>query len=146
MGPTTMGQDANDTFLLLDGSEKSLRTSLEIFKSFYLCSGLKLNFDKTSAVWLGSMKRSTEILCLELNLSLSNIFKLLGIIFHIDLGNMIELNYNPKVIAIEKVLQSYSKRRLSLIGKITVIKTVIKTAVPKLVYVMKILPHKYRYF
>ena len=104
-----IGQYADDTFLLLDGSEKSLRTSLEIFNSFYLCSGLKLNFDKTSAVWLGSMKRSTEILCPELNLSWSNTFKLLGIYFHIDLENMIELNYNPKLIAIEKVLQSYSK-------------------------------------
>ena len=50
---------------------------------------------------------------------------------------MIELNYNPKLIAIDKVLQSYSKRRLSLIGKIPVIKTL---AVPKLVYVMKVLP------
>ena len=132
-----IGQYAADTFLLLDGSEKSLRMSLEIFNSFYLCSGLKLNFDKTSAVWLGSMKRSTEILCRELNLSWSNTFKLLGITFHIDLKNMIELNYNPKVIAIEKVLHSFSKRRLSLIGKITVIKTL---AVPKLVYVMKVLP------
>ena len=100
------GQYADDTFLLLDGSEKSLRMSLEIFNRFYLCSGLKLNFDKTSAVWLGSVKRSTEILCPELNLSWSNTFKLLGSIFHIDLKNMIELNYNPKVIAIEKVFQS----------------------------------------
>ena len=108
-----MGQYADDTFLLLDGSKKSLRASLEIFNSFYLCSGLKLNFDKTSAVWLRSMKRSTEILCPQLNLSWSNTFKLLGITFHIDLENMTELNYNPKVTAIEKILLELFKVKAS---------------------------------
>ena len=48
-----IGQYADDTFLLFDGSEKSLRKSLEIFNSFDLCSGLKLNFDKTMQFGLG---------------------------------------------------------------------------------------------
>ena len=63
-----LGQYADDTFLLLDGSEASLRKSLTIFEEFYLCSGLKLNFDKTSAVWLGSMKLSNITLRYDLNL------------------------------------------------------------------------------
>ena len=125
------------TFLLLDGTEKSLNSSLDLFNSFYKCSGLKLNFDKTSAIWLGTMKGSKEILCPELNLSWIDTFMLLGISFHTDLETMTELNYKAKVTAIEKILQSYGKRRLSLIGKITVIKTL---AVPKLVYAMKVLP------
>ena len=50
---------------------------------------------------------------------------------------MTELNYSANVTAIEKILQSYKKRSLSLIGKITVIKTL---TVPKLVYAMKVLP------
>ena len=60
MGNTNfkLGQYADDTFLLLDGSEASLRKSLTIFEEFYLCSGLKLNFDKTFAVWLGSKSKS----------------------------------------------------------------------------------------
>ena len=132
-----VGQYADDTFLLLDGTEKSLNSSLDLFNSFYKCSGLKLNFDKTSAVWLGTMKGSKEILCPELNLSWTDTFMLLGISFHTDLETMTELNYNAKVTAIEKILQSYGKRRLSLIGKITVIKTL---AIPKLVYAMKVLP------
>ena len=51
-----VGQYADDTFLLLDGTEKSLNSSLDLLNCFYKCSGLKLNFDKTSALWLGSMK------------------------------------------------------------------------------------------
>ena len=58
-----VGQYADDTFLLVDAIEKSLRYSLDLFNNFYLCSGLKLNFDKTS------MDRSKRILCPELNLS-----------------------------------------------------------------------------
>ena len=73
----------------------------------------------------------------ELNLSWTDTFMLLGISFHTDLETMTELNYNAKITAIEKILQSCRKRRLSLIGKITVIKTL---AVPKLVYAMKVLP------
>ena len=38
-----LGQYADDTFLLLDRSEVSLRKSLAIFGEFYLCNGLKLN-------------------------------------------------------------------------------------------------------
>ena len=103
----------------------------------YFFNFLKLNFDKTSAVWLGTMKGSKEILCPELNLSWTDTFMLLGISFPTDLETMTELNYNAKVTAMEKILQSYGKRRLSLIGKITVIKTL---TVPKLVYAMKVLP------
>ena len=48
-----IGQYADDTFLLLDGSEESVRQSMVIFKCFYLCSGLKLNFMDRSNGQLG---------------------------------------------------------------------------------------------
>ena len=49
----------------------------------------------------------------------------------------IEINYDPKLKEIENVLKAYSKRYLSLIGKITVIKTLV---IPKLVYLLSVLP------
>ena len=57
-----LGQYTNDTFLLLDRSETSLRESLTLFGEFFLCSGLKLNYDKTIDVWLGAMKLCSTIL------------------------------------------------------------------------------------
>ena len=52
MGNTNfkLGQYTDDTFLLLNGSEASLRKSLAILGEFFLCTGLKLNSNKTIAV------------------------------------------------------------------------------------------------
>ena len=52
-----LGQYADDTFFLLDGSENSLRKCLELLHSFSYISGLKINSEKTKAVWLGSKKQ-----------------------------------------------------------------------------------------
>ena len=132
-----LGQYADDTFLLLDGSEQSLSTSFEIFNAFSLCSGLKLNCEKTIAVWLGTMSGSKTILCPDFKMTWSNSFNLLGISFHINLETMVDENYSNKCAMIEKILKNYSSRKLSLIGKVTVIKSL---AIPKLVYIMTVLP------
>ena len=125
-----LGQYDDDTFLLLDGSEASLRKSLAIFGEFYLCSGLKLNFDKTFVLWLGAIKLSNIRLCLDLNLNWARSFTLLGIDFNVDKDILVAENYNSKLHAIEKIIHCYKKRKLSLIGKVTVLKTL---TVPKLV-------------
>ena len=52
-----IGQHADDTFLLLDGYEHSLRESMGLLKEFYKCSCPKINVDKTQVVWLGSNRQ-----------------------------------------------------------------------------------------
>ena len=42
----TLSQYADDTQIFLDGSEMSLRKTLEKLNSFYIMSGLKLNIEK----------------------------------------------------------------------------------------------------
>ena len=42
----TLSQYADDTQIFLDGSERSLRSTLRILHKFYLMSGLKINEDK----------------------------------------------------------------------------------------------------
>ena len=48
-----LSQYADDTQLFLDGSEKSLKTALNVFKTFYKISGFKINVEKTKAIWIG---------------------------------------------------------------------------------------------
>ena len=57
--------------------------------------------------------------------------------FDINLKSMVEKNYAEIINNIEKLLKSYEKRKLSLIGKITHIKSM---AIPKLVYAISVLP------
>ena len=55
-----LSQYADDTQIFLDGTEISLRKTLEKLHTFYLMSGLKLNIDKTKAIWIGAASKSTE--------------------------------------------------------------------------------------
>jgi hypothetical protein len=53
---TLLSQYADDTFLILDGREISLKETLSCFESFNKASGLKMNASKTKAVWVGNKK------------------------------------------------------------------------------------------
>jgi len=60
---------ADDTEFLLDGSEGSLRATLDTLSNFHNISGLNINKDKTRAIWQGSKAGSQEQMCLDHNLS-----------------------------------------------------------------------------
>ena len=58
------------------------------FKFFYLCSGLKLNFNKTVAEGIGQMVNlDINVLCPEIKMTWSNSFTLLGIDFNTQILN-----------------------------------------------------------
>ena len=52
------GQYADDTFFLLDGTQTSLSQCLDTLELFGECSVLKVNIEKTKAVWLVSKRFS----------------------------------------------------------------------------------------
>ena len=56
-----LGQYADDTFFLLDGTQTSLSQCLHTLELFGECSGLKVNVEKTKAVWLGGKRFSKDI-------------------------------------------------------------------------------------
>ena len=58
-----ISQYADDTQLFLNGSENSLRETLDILQIFYTMSGLRMNAEKTKAIWIGSLSNSTTRLC-----------------------------------------------------------------------------------
>lgn len=134
-----ISQYADDTFLMLDGSEFSLRESLKCFENFHAVSGLKMNLSKTRAVWVGNRKYSDLVLCPEKNLSWSHSnFKLLGIEFSLDLDSITELNFSKKIKEVSGILKSWQHRKLTLMGKITVVKSL---ALPKLIHLLTALPN-----
>ena len=131
-----IGQYADDTFLLLDGTVSSLNESFYIIKSFQTYSGLKINMEKTVAVWLGSEKERLKIQNTH-QLNWVNQFELLGITFNIVQEKMFQLNFDKRLSEIERIISMYNKLSLSLTGRVTVIKILI---LPKLVYVLTVLP------
>ena len=84
------------------------------------------------------MKFSDHRLCSDLNLSWKKqYFSLLGIDFSINLSEMVNLNFNKKLLEIQNDLRSWSRRNLTVLGKITVIKSCILS---KLVHLFLVLP------
>ena len=64
-----IGQYADDTFFTLDGPESSLQHCLNTLELYAECSGLKINIEKTKAIWLGNKSNSKEILLPERKLN-----------------------------------------------------------------------------
>ena len=119
-------QYADDTTVILDGSEDSLKETLYELEEFAKKSGLKVNFSKTHVVWIGSKKYSTDSIKTRWKLHWGvNRFKLLGIIFDTDLSKMSTLNFSERLTNIKTKIKYWNHRNLTPLGKITIIKSLL---------------------
>ena len=91
---------------------------MTILEEFHQISGLKINVDKTKVIKFGADRESRNILCPDLNLIWTDKFTSLGIDYDIGkLENITELNIEPKIIEIEKLIRIWQSRNLTLVGK-----------------------------
>lgn len=141
---TKISQYADDTALILDGSDTSLNESLYELERYAAVSGLKTNFDKTQVIWLGLKKYSQDTINTRYKLVWGKTkFKLLGIEFSVNLEEMMDLNFQPKLDTLRTQLGLWKRRNLTLIGKITVIKSIL---LPKLNHLFLALPNPNQIF
>ena len=123
---------ADDATFILNGSEKSFKTSVFILDEFEKISGLKLNPSKCTVLRIGRLRNTNTKFMENKNFVwTSTSAKTLGIIFHTDRNQLLQLNLTPKIEEFKKCLEVWKKRNLTTLGKITVIKTF---ALPKLIY------------
>lgn len=135
-----ISQYADDTSILLDGSAKSLYSSLYVLDYYAKISGLKINFSKTQVIWIGSKKFSKEIFHhskWKLNWG-SQEFTLLGINFSVTISEIESLNYDNKLLEINKLIKSWNRRNLTVLGRITILKSLILS---KLTFLLLCLPN-----
>ena len=112
---------ADDTQIFLDGTEQSLKEILSVLKKFYSMSGLKINVEKTRAIWIGSLSHSNRQLCREYKLDWSQgAFKILGVMFSVEVFDIWDLNTEQIYNSIESICKNLSKRKLTLFGRITI--------------------------
>ena len=122
-------QLADDTTLFLKDKQDMIN-SYTMLKDFEGFTGLKVNVHKTKAIQIGA-RREYE------NLPFNTVdkIKILGIYF--ENGKMameIETNWKSKVEHIQALIRKWSKRDLSIQGKVVVVKTFL---VSQLVYIMR---------
>ena len=125
-----LSQYADDTTLILDGSAKSLSEALRVLESFEKVSGLRLNSKKTEALWIGSCAGKSEKLYPEKDFNWQNTkVKALGVWLSTDPEITTKLNFSEKIENMRNCLGCWTVRRLSLIGKITVLKSLVASQV-----------------
>ena len=130
-------QYADDTCLFLDGREKCLKSALDLLFQYSKFSGLKPNIEKTEVIWIGGKAGSNDRMCSNYKLNWNNsTFKALGITFSADIINIETLNFEPKLREIEKLISQLSKRNISTLGNITVVKTMLLPIITHLFYTL----------
>lgn len=63
----TVSQFADDTTIMLDGSEQSFESTMNLLSKFANMSGLKINISKTRAIWIGCKKFNGKHLIIDTN-------------------------------------------------------------------------------
>ena len=97
-------------------------------------SDLHLNMDKCSGMWNGPIIEKSNVFC---NITFStNPLKCLSLYIGTDTKACKNLNWEKILNDLETLVFQWGKRKLTLHGKVTVIKNVL---VPKLVYPMTVL-------
>ena len=133
-----LSQYADDTTMILDGSKSSFLRSLYLLDAFASTSGLKVNYEKTEALWIGASKSSNLTFPSSKPITWANekVFAL-GVWFSTLEDRSLNSNFIEKIEKIRGILDNWSARRLTLLGKITIIKTL---AVSQIVYILSSLP------
>ena len=127
-------QYADDTMLYLQDQD-SLHTVLLMLEKFTTCSGLKINRDKSEAIWIGA---SSNYRHKPFNLKWTKkSIKSLGVIISVDQDEMVKQNYTDKLLKVEHIIKVWSKRKMTLKGRILIVNSLI---VPQMLYVGTVLP------
>ena len=128
---------ADDATFITDGTKKSFESLIYVLDEFEKISGLKLNNSKCNVLKAGSFKLKKEIYLEHKAFQWSsNNAKALGISFTTNRHASLKLNLDPKLDEFKTCLKQWQHRKLTLLGKVTVIKTY---ALPKLIYPLTVL-------
>ena len=119
-------------------SNEAFTSSLQVLDDFSKMSGLKLNDKKTEVLWIGANEGSGVILCPEKDFKwVKKKVKALGVWFSTNPEDVTGVNFYEKQVKITNCLSCWENRRLSLMGKITVLNSLIAS---QLVYILSPLP------
>ncbi len=127
-------QYADDTVLYLKDLQ-ALQNSYCLLDRFFVCSGLKLNKEKTEAIQLGLMAQNRILPKIGIKL-VDEPIKSLGIWIGKDLGNAIQKNLIEKLSKIRTIININKARNMSIKGKITFLRAMV---MPNLLYIASIL-------
>ncbi|KAJ8039679.1 hypothetical protein HOLleu_13759 [Holothuria leucospilota] len=135
---TKLLQYADDTVLFLNGDRRSLELTIQLLHDFRRASGLKINLQKSHLFPLGPFLTNHPTFISYFNLSLHlGPVKFLGITFTHNGDDLYRLNYVTKLSRLKNILNVWSTRDLTPVGRNIIVKSF---ALSQLVYLFQVLP------
>ena len=114
-----MVQYADDLTALVSDIQ-SAQHLFKLLNQFEKFSGLKVNYTKTEAMWIGSSCNNTET---PLALKWCKTVKALGVHLSCHNEESLQKNFYDKIRGIKSQIRLWSWRGLSLFGKVTIMKS-----------------------
>jgi hypothetical protein len=117
-----ISQYADDTTFFLN-DEHSMSLTLLVIEMFSKCSGLKINRDKSEAMYIGVSSNFRHKVG---NIKWTNNYiKCLGVYIHKDIDKATQYNIREKLDKILNIIKIWSCRHLTLKGKITIVNSLL---------------------
>ena len=134
-----LNQFADDMDIFSMCTEKSIRAIYGELKQFQKISGFEVSYDKTTLYRIGSLKHSDAAMYNISEYAWSNKdIRVLGVtIAHEDI---VSKNYQDIIEKVQKTLNSWYNRSLSLIGKIQVVNTLVASLFVHKMMVLPLIP------
>ena len=129
-----MIQYADDATLCINNIN-SIKHVIRLIDTFTKYAGPKLNLEKTKGIWLGKLKNHGYRLYENIKWT-GNPVKCLGIYIGHNQKKCEIQNWDKRIDVIDKTLTNWQKRKLTIYGKVSVIKTY---ALSKIVYPASVL-------
>ena len=131
-----IAQYADDLWAVLMATEECVSAFFKETQEFANHTGLKVNYNKTQVMRIGSLRNSNAKCYAERQLQWSDCVKVLGLDIYPSSDKLYK-NYEITTCKIEKILNSWKLRGLTPIGKIMVVNTL---ATSQLIYKLFVLP------
>ena len=130
------GQFADDTWASIKANEKSFKNFFKELNKFTDNTGLKVNYNKTQILRIGSSRNSDAKFYSDRPLIWTDKTTILGINVTADTSELIQ-NYDLAIEKIDEIFNLWKYRGMSVIGKIQIINSLVASV---LVYKMSCLP------
>ena len=123
------GQYADDLWAAIQADDGSYQELLDVFDNFAQISGLYVHYDKSHVLRIGSLQGTNFKINSDKPLKWVDSARILGIQFSADRTLMTKNNYDELIKKMGTVLNTWSARSGTLIGKIAVINALVMSQV-----------------
>lgn len=135
---------ADDTSFLINPKTQCLSSLLDLLNIFSQQSGLILNYDKCKILRIGCLKGTPYSIDSKVPILWTDgPVNLLGIVIPENLEDLCAVNYDSKLRKMDRILQLWKGKPLTLYGKVSIVNSNI---VPQFIYLIMSLPAPSQHF